>query len=393
MTDLPMLRTSERKAFKRCPQQWWWAYKEGLVKRQQTGGALWFGTGIHLALEKWYVRGVKRGVEPQETWAQYVDDRLEVVKAEVVSGERAAIDSEWVDAKELGDKILANYRRVYGRDEKWEVLSPEQTLQVLIPQRGTKAALVKYVATLDLVARDLETGRIWLWDHKTAASIQLGHLPLDDQAGSYYAIAKPALVPMGMMKPNESLKGILYNFIMKSPPDERPVNADGLATNAPSKAQLVQAAVDVDLAADPTADGAELSKTYGKLSVEKLRGLLEHQGAAIPLGEVSKTQPAKRLHREPVPRTKPEQRKQIERIADEATVMQAKVRGDLPIYKTPTSECNFCQFRQMCELDEKGGDVDEFIDAVYDSKTPTQHTADTTEENPCPRRSTPPSTG
>ena len=45
----------------------------------------------------------------------------------------------------------------------------------------------------------------------------------------------------GVIGENEHLRGILYNFITKSPPDERPRNADGLYCNKPTKKNYVEA--------------------------------------------------------------------------------------------------------------------------------------------------------
>ena len=74
--ELPMLRTSERKSFKRCPAQWWWGWREGLTPKRRKSGALWFGTGIHLALENWYIPGQQRGVDPRETWKKFVGEQI-----------------------------------------------------------------------------------------------------------------------------------------------------------------------------------------------------------------------------------------------------------------------------------------------------------------------------
>jgi len=51
---VPILRTSERRSFKRCPQQWAWAWRQGLRPNGFTANALWFGSGIHLALAERY---------------------------------------------------------------------------------------------------------------------------------------------------------------------------------------------------------------------------------------------------------------------------------------------------------------------------------------------------
>ena len=69
-----VLRTSERKQFKECQWKWERNYVDRLQNKYDNGTALWFGTGIHLALEKYYIPGTERGADPVETWTQYVND-------------------------------------------------------------------------------------------------------------------------------------------------------------------------------------------------------------------------------------------------------------------------------------------------------------------------------
>lgn len=52
--ELPLLRTSERTTFMRCPQAWYWGHVEGLTPIVEKKVAADFGTGIHLALAEWY---------------------------------------------------------------------------------------------------------------------------------------------------------------------------------------------------------------------------------------------------------------------------------------------------------------------------------------------------
>ena len=73
MSDV-MLRTSERNLFKRCQWAWERNYIDRLENANRFSPALWFGTGIHLALEKWYIPGAERGVHPVETWKAYCDE-------------------------------------------------------------------------------------------------------------------------------------------------------------------------------------------------------------------------------------------------------------------------------------------------------------------------------
>lgn len=373
--DLPKLRTSERKAFKRCPQRWWWSYREGLVPANRKAGALWFGTGIHLALEKWYIPGTKRGADLHETWKAFVDDRIVHVKAEMLAGEAPdGADFVWIEAGELGNAMFDNYLKTYGQEEHIEVISPEQTFQVLIPKPGTREPIVNYVGTFDLVARDHEeNGRPFLWDHKTAKSIQTKHLPLDDQAGSYWAVANHVLRQQGLIGPKENLRGIVYNFLMKSPPDPRPENEFGQKCNAPTKPDYVEAlrATYADMGLDVDAEIPGLGKTLEKATLKQLKTVAEDEFKLTVLGEVSKTQPSKRFLRETVYRTPAERKTQIERIGSEAAVMDMYRYGELPIIKNPTTDCSWdCDFFQLCRMDEEREDTEEYISEVFRVEDP-----------------------
>lgn len=357
-----MLRTSERKDFKRCPQRWWWAWREGLRPKKETFGPLWFGTGIHLALEKWYQVGTERGVDPRITWREFVGTQVEYVKTLVEDGETGeGTITQWVEAGELGEGILTAYLDEFGSDDQWEVLAVELPFQVSIPKPGTKTALVVYAGTFDLVARHRTSGEVFLWDHKTAKSIQTGHLPLDDQAGSYWALATHVLRQKGILGKRERIHGIVYNFIMKALPDDRPRNADGLVCNKPKKEHY--------LAQLDGVDGWD-QESLKKLKLEELESIAAANYLVV-LGEVSKQQPAKRFHREIVLRTRAEMKTQVERIGSEAAVMELYRNGELPIIKNPTKDCQWdCTYRTLCELDEQGGDTDEYIGLVFKQEDP-----------------------
>lgn len=360
--DLPILRTSERRDFKRCPQRWWWAWREGLRPKKESFGPLWFGTGIHLGFEHWFVPGRVRGVDARVTFAKFVDDQVAHVKTRVADGDTGEETlARWVEAGELGKAMFDGYIKEYGHDEDWEVIAVEHPFQVTIPRPGTREGVVVYAGTFDLVARRISTGDIYLWDHKTAASIQVGHLPLDDQAGSYWALAGTVLRRAGLIGPKERIRGIVYNFLMKAEADERPRNEDGLACNKPKKEHYVAQLIGVD-----GWEEADLKKK----KLEELESIAA-ANMLVVFGEVSKSQPAKRFHREVVLRTQRERRKQIERIGAEAVVMDLYRRGDLPLIKNPTKDCQWdCSYREMCELDENGGDVEEYKDMVFKQEDP-----------------------
>lgn len=310
---LPLMRNSERKDFGRCIWRWWQLWHRGYRPSGPPSDALWFGIGVHEALAAWYLPGTQRGPHPAETFLTYCDDEMRFMRTNF-SGEHY-FEEKYVEARELGTEMLVGYVEYYGEDEHMDVIAPEQTFSVVVPDlKGNPAVDLK--GTFDLVFRDLTDGRIKLGEHKTAKIIQTGHLPLDNQAGTYWAIATHTLQEQGLIRKTDTLAGIEYNFLRKALTDKRPVNADGKALNKD--------------------------------------------------GTVSKVQPAPVYYREFVKRTWAERRTQLKRIVDETQHMNAVRSGRLPIIKSPTWSCHWdCPVRDLCELDESGGDTQEMLDLAY----------------------------
>jgi Zierdtviridae exonuclease len=362
MTSLPIIRNSERRSFGRCQQQWWWAWRCGLRPINQESVPLIFGSWVHEALAAWYCGpGVKRGPHPAETFAQLAGDEVAYVKTSnrLGSGAEALIEEKLVPATELGVSLLTGYVEHYGRDDAWHVIQAEQTFQIDVPgRRGNAFSIQSQIAilagTYDLVYRDLNTGNVYLGEHKTAKAISLAHLPLDNQAGTYWAVAAQTLRHLKLIGPKEKLAGIRYNFIRKALPDTRPQDADGYATNKPVKRQYLEAMPD----------------TNGHWSIPELEAEAQKRGIEI-LGERSKNQPQPIYVRHTVPRSAEQREQQISRIRDEALHMEALRAGTLPILKNTTYTCQWdCDFFDMCVLHEAGADWRAYRDAAYKVQDP-----------------------
>jgi hypothetical protein len=323
LTDdgLPTLTTTERATVKQCPWRWWQRFREGLVPNGEVADALWFGTGVHLALADWYELGYKRGPHPADTFATWAGDELREIRASLTEKDHEWYDEpKYLDAVELGVAMLEAYVDKYGKDRNWKIIAIEQPFRVKVTSHGK--AIAWFLSTFDGVMRDKSDGRIYLIEHKTAAQIDLAYLELDDQAGAYWAVATAVLRGMKILKPDEEIAGIVYNFLRKSLPDDRPVNEEGLRLNQD--------------------------------------------------GKVSKRQPPPAFVRHTVERSGGELKSQMLRLADEVTWMNAMRDGSLPVLKFTGRHCaRFCDYFDMCKLHEKGGDAWlELAESLYTRRSP-----------------------
>ena len=372
---IPKIRASERVAFQRCQAAWWWRHREGLVRKATPTDALWFGTGIHLALALWYCGPKKRrGPEPAEVWDKYAKE-MELAFVRTDDGFDDDAVAKYVDARELGIAMLEGYRALYGRDEDWLVVAPERqfTLPIPWPENAKNfwdaasvdpsLIMAELVGTYDLVLQSANTGRYWLGEHKTAKAVMTRHLAMDNQAGTYWATATTELQREGLLPDGEFLAGIIYNFLRKGMPDDRPKDAEGYGTNKPLKAHYVAAL-----------EGAEylpvgVPKITGKESLAVLEGYATDLGLEV-LGERSKIQPKPLFERYEVHRTRPERRSQLLRAQQDALQMELLRDGLLTPTKSATRECSWCQFYDMCELQERGGDWESLRDMAYRIEDP-----------------------
>lgn len=368
MDAIPLLRTSERSTFKRCPTAWWWGYREGLKPRKVDGGARWFGTGMHLVMAEFYVPGTVRGRDMHETWDEYCKDSYETVVTYDEDGEKT-----YHDALALGHDMIDGYDEAYQGDPQWEVLAPELRFKTLIPHPANKRkAIAQVVGTYDMLVRDHSDGKIKQVDHKNVASIQTNHLVIDDQKGTYVSLGTHSMREAGIIGPREKIHGLLYNFLRKGMRDTRPWSEKGYH-NKPTKKHYVEALIENDIAGDRYDNTPEEREKTEKILLKKTIPDLElgaqAQGLEV-LGDVSKQQPPPLLVRHWEPMTLKERNRQITRIGEEVQVMNEFRSGNLPIIKSPSQACTWCDFFDLCQVDEAGGDAERIKEMQFDIKDP-----------------------
>lgn len=315
MNVVPIISNSERNTFARCPQRWVWSYIDGLRPKARPADALWFGQGIHEALALWYNEGFDRGPIPAKTWDQWVGEEIRYIKANYADHDREWFEQPvYEDAGELGHAMLQAYITEYGADEYLEILAVEQPFELELVRDDEVIAI--FIGIFDGVAIDHWNNIMVLLEHKTAGAIKTMHLPLDNQAGSYFSAATIVLRHQGIIGSKDSIDAILYNFLRKSKPDTRKRNERGAYLNQN--------------------------------------------------GEISKRQPAKAFVRELVERTPREVGSQMRRLTSEVYVMNKVRNGELPVNKVVNDMCTYCQFFTMCTMHERGGNAwKDYRDAMY----------------------------
>jgi hypothetical protein len=343
-----MVRTSERTQFTKCRQSWWWSYKEEREPIEQWSKALVFGDMVHRCLAAYYIpetrKRRKRGPHPAATFGKLYD----ILDAQHKTFNIKVDDEFWVSARELGVGMMENYVTEWREaDRNIVVLYPEMPFQIWIKDPDTGLPLCLYVGTTDALILNLATGKLGLFEHKTAAVIDISHLFLDEQASSYWCLVPKWLRENDIVKPTQTMDFMLYNFMRKALGDDRPKNAQGQYLNQPSIEVLSKFLTNTGMTKD----------AIQGLKRDQLAALVKRRGQdPVLLGEVSKVQPSPLFKRELVYRGEIEQANTYQRIVEQVREMNLVRTGKMPHYKSPSKECSFCSWRDLCELHETGSD-------------------------------------
>lgn len=359
MTTRVMLRNSERSDFNDCRWRWDLSYNQRLRPVTVGMNPLVFGDIVHRGLAAWYIpeksrKKVVRGVRPDIT----VEKIFDLLEAQGRSGKVPVYDGDdtaWTEAKELAIGMMQGYLRHYGNDDHYQVIYPEMPFQLDIYDADGRYVCT-LVGTSDCLVRHRSSGKLMLLEHKTAAQISTGHLFADEQANTYWCIVPMWLRENGIIEGTEDIHGIEYNFLRKAIiKDDRPMDAQGRYLNQPTVAALTAAL---------EAKGVQFKKTGMKK--EDYIDLCVNSGIQWEqLGEVSMTQPDNLFHREMVFRNEAQRQKTFIRIMQQVREMKLVRSGQLDIYKNPSKSCSWCQYRDLCEMDELGGDTSAFVKTSF----------------------------
>ena len=196
------LSNSEKRTFTTCRKKWYWQYGLKLTPLG-TPTPFLVGSSIHKCLEEFYYTGkvLEEGL---------IKEIIDSVFDPVIKGTA----NLFLDADQLDDVekqrvmtfgMVTAYMKVYADDlKKWEVISIEKE------GKWRVAPTWDMYFTVDLIVRLRKDKKIFIVEHKSAASIDANYvarLSLDDQVSTYLVGAKNAW--------DIDADGVIYNVMMK----------------------------------------------------------------------------------------------------------------------------------------------------------------------------------
>lgn len=393
------ISATERNTFKTCRRRWNLEVLENLEPEAPTTFDLEFGSGMHRALEDYYLTKSNVPAYPEaarpnplkaalETWDEWYNETADTIEAStsLPKQTQSALLDQLVELGDVGEAILTGYHQyavpidtftihaVEGRQtgagkswlsKHWEdraflaehsqngVVWHEPSRRLLVPilhpreQRPLKNGAMLSMR-IDLLVNDTNPGRkgIWIYDHKTTKSApnEKG-LDFDDQitACSYGVWRWLGIVP----------KGACFNYLIKKVPKEPRILKKGQLSTA--KDQLTTA--------------------------EQYRKSLEAQGLILKSGEITSTEHreayeallnrgwAPFFQRQYVMRNMAEIKSFEQHLYDEYLDMLDCYEGDQAMYPNFDRRwCPGCSVAPICIATEDGSDVQGIIESRYTQK-------------------------
>ena len=351
--------------------------------------ARWFGSMWHLVWATVYtppgkdgfVRTITKPEEIHQLWDDLTKNTYTTISCDKYFGEDD--EKEFYDAVKLGHFMIDGQLRQWNLDPQFEVIMPEQRFRANVPfntrqqkqplnhwtrlgySRGANSGgyIALLVGTFDMPVFDHASGKPipkildWKTTNKRNNAKQMNK---DNQTGTYMAISTMVLRSMGLIQKDQSCEEMIFSYARKAlPPDPEKVDDQGRIRNQPTIKDLQNALLCHNF------DEDELKG----LKKEQLDVLARTAGLKV-YGEISKNQGAPLFWREVVRRNKANRLRQISRIADDAEAMAAVRAGVSPVLKAPGEHCNWCDFSDLCDIDEDGGDVADFKKQMFKFEDP-----------------------
>lgn len=346
------IHISDINSFKGCRQQW--HYSSHLQRNLEPARPyvpFFFGRMVHHALERWYAGA-----------ASFEDSIGSFLAAEVtkISSYAAIWEEEGRMFAEQSDLALAMLRhrrlwedRMSGANKhtltypfalsNLEFISLEQSFKVPVrnPATGRVSKKIFFAGKLDGIVRRRDTGDLWIWEEKTARSVEqrIRMLDNDPQATAYLWALRQVF--------GDSVKGVIYTIMGKRVPSPvKVVRGDVLSSDTRNQTY------DSYLAAIKThhnnPEPGFIRDVYGDALMEL------HMSDNTYFKRVAI---ARSAHA-------------IERAADNIYwVGREMIKPGVAIFPTEGLQCNYCIFKEPCVAEQNGGDSEDILAAGFRDRT------------------------
>lgn len=345
-SDVAVIRTSDRINFKRCRRRWGWSshLKMNLGPKEPID-PLWFGTGIHFALEDYH--GYNLYGHPSEAFEAFC------IANKRIQNTPGAYDDFLI----LGRGMMDYYML-------W--LNDRDPLKTFIfqgkPQVEVRATIdipfdihkhfpdspysrAVYSVTIDRVVED-ELGLLWLVDYKTAKQIQTMHFATDPQIGAYYWCATVLY--------GRPIAGFIYQQHRKDiPSPPRMLSSGKLST-------------DVRQLTTHRSYRKALTNIFGEDSNRWPQANLD---ALNVLAQEETSDADRYIRRDRIYRNEYSFESEGAKILLE---LEDILNPNLPLYPNPTRDCSYCSFYHACVSIDDGSDWSYELDLAH-ALRPKEH--------------------
>lgn len=346
-----IIRTSDRIQFKKCRRAWAWSsHLKGNLGPSYLATPLWFGSGIHYALEDFH--GHNHFGRPSDAWTafalstakQHIRDLPDDAQEHFELG-RAMMDyyvDYWLAQRKVDPTYWENGIPQVEVNFEIEVPIWEKHLEHLAElARACGADCVLYRGTFDRVAID-ELGQLWVVEYKTAKRAETNHYMTDPQVTTYVWAASHVY--------NRPVAGVIYQQFMKDIPSEPKILSSGkisTAENMNTSAPLYRKALVSMYGAYEAAPKANQEKYVALMMQEN-----ENKDRYIL--------------REKLPRGSHMLESEAQKILLE---LEDMINPNLPLYPNPTRECSrMCSFMSACVSMDDGGDWENDLQLNYSER-------------------------
>ena len=397
--DIIPIHNSDRGDFKRCRRYWDWKSpaRHNLTLRADTHGVvfnLWFGTGIHWALEQYYTPGLRR--DPVEAWKTWYDiqmnggivtyewlDKIYDLKPQEITNRGLPLnESQWrvrglediipdsqlasedfSTALELGIKMMEFYKEYSEKNDTFEVILTEHDFSVpiwdyendkILEMVDVREESPNYGKLLEVHARGRcdnvyldSNGKLGIIDYKTAAKIDEDYflkLESDEQCTSYLWALEVEANYYDLPHKGQPIEEVLYIALRKTfPKPPTMLNSGMFSVNRTEESTTI-----------------DMLEDFIRIFLPGVK-LTEKQQAYVDY--VRESGDEQFIIRKPVRRNRHQIANAGHRIYLEALDMLSQpaiypnIRNDF--------SCMQCQFRAPCLAKEDGGDWEQLIRDNY----------------------------